>query len=512
MLTLFRKGFVCMLLALCVLMPASAAHASAPKTVAIRITKRVTTRNLQLNTGKKARIMLYHNGKAVVPRKAVYKSAASKIASVSKRGVIAAKAPGKTVVNITYKKNKIKLRVTVVRPVKTVVLDRSSLKLTVGDMRQLQASVKPANATGKTITWSSSAPDIASVNTGTVRAKKSGTAVITATAQNGKSAQCKVVVKSAKPQDDSKPDNPVHEADDFVTVGGVKFDLKYFPKAANGTGEVILKLSTDDPIDWNDVTCVVNNGQASKWIDNSDYEIRLSRPENPNDCSLFFCYTPSWEKASAHVRAGHCKLSYVILTGEYASGLPTGKLVHKIGYQITVYGHFSDSSFPISVYYKGNLIRTCQVDCKLTTTFLEYKEYVEKSRQIAREAFATLPANAPIQEKMNAVKDVIDRRYVYSGADYDYLAARGEVNGIYGAADCKDGAFYGGIICMDLGLDCYYGAPHSETFKNYDILHGCGVPAGHSFLMYFDPEQNTWVKFEAQGHSVYDENGNLVNP
>lgn len=79
--------------------------------------------------------------------------------------------------------------------VTSVTLNKEALNLEVGKTGKLSATVLPASAADKFITWSSSKTDVASVSSnGTVTAKKAGTAVITATATNGKSASCTVTV------------------------------------------------------------------------------------------------------------------------------------------------------------------------------------------------------------------------------------------------------------------------------------------------------------------------------
>ena len=79
--------------------------------------------------------------------------------------------------------------------VTSVTLNKATLNLEVGKTGKLSATVLPASAADKSITWSSSKTDVASVSlNGTVTAKKAGTAVITATATNGKSASCTVAV------------------------------------------------------------------------------------------------------------------------------------------------------------------------------------------------------------------------------------------------------------------------------------------------------------------------------
>lgn len=79
----------------------------------------------------------------------------------------------------------------------SVTLNFSTLTLEAGKTGKLSATVLPASATDKTVIWSSSKPDVASVSSnGTVTAIKAGTAVITAKTMNGKSASCTVTVTS----------------------------------------------------------------------------------------------------------------------------------------------------------------------------------------------------------------------------------------------------------------------------------------------------------------------------
>lgn len=79
--------------------------------------------------------------------------------------------------------------------VTSVTLNKWALNLKVGETGKLSATVWPNSAADKSITWSSSNTDVASVSSsGTVTAKKAGTAVITATAVNGKNASCTVTV------------------------------------------------------------------------------------------------------------------------------------------------------------------------------------------------------------------------------------------------------------------------------------------------------------------------------
>ena len=84
-----------------------------------------------------------------------------------------------------------------VYPVTGVTLDKTSAELTEGDELVLAATVSPANATNKNVTWISSDETVATVKDGKVTALKPGTAKITVkTEDGGKTAECTVQVKS----------------------------------------------------------------------------------------------------------------------------------------------------------------------------------------------------------------------------------------------------------------------------------------------------------------------------
>lgn len=80
--------------------------------------------------------------------------------------------------------------------VSSVSLNKETLAVSVGDTEQLTATIAPANASNKKVTWMSSAPEVASVSsTGLVTALSQGTATITVTTVSGsKTATCVVTV------------------------------------------------------------------------------------------------------------------------------------------------------------------------------------------------------------------------------------------------------------------------------------------------------------------------------
>lgn len=106
--------------------------------------------------------------------------------------------------------------------VTSVTLNKEILSLKVGETGKLSATVWPDSAADKSITWSSSNTDVASViSNGTVTAKKAGTAVITATAVNGKNASCTVTVTGGTTDPDPGQPEAVVSADVALRNAGL---------------------------------------------------------------------------------------------------------------------------------------------------------------------------------------------------------------------------------------------------------------------------------------------------
>ena len=126
-----------------------------------------------------------------------YSSSKKKVATVSKGGVVTAKKKGTAKITVrTHNGLKVKLTVKVVKAPSRVTLSSASLSMAVGQTSTLKASL-PAG-TSSDITWRSSDETVASVDArGNVLALNPGTARITATTFNGKSAACDVTVSAS---------------------------------------------------------------------------------------------------------------------------------------------------------------------------------------------------------------------------------------------------------------------------------------------------------------------------
>lgn len=85
-------------------------------------------------------------------------------------------------------------------PVTGVTLNKTTLDLIAGGEETLTATVAPADATNKNVTWASSDTTVATVAGGKITALKSGSTTITVTTEDGaKTATCAVTVSDAKP-------------------------------------------------------------------------------------------------------------------------------------------------------------------------------------------------------------------------------------------------------------------------------------------------------------------------
>jgi hypothetical protein len=77
-------------------------------------------------------------------------------------------------------------------PVESVALSQPTATLWTGKSVTLTPTILPANATDKTLTWSSSNSSVADVNEGVVYFNAIGSTTITAASSNGKKAICRV--------------------------------------------------------------------------------------------------------------------------------------------------------------------------------------------------------------------------------------------------------------------------------------------------------------------------------
>ena len=127
----------------------------------------------------------------------VWKSSDTNVATVDSTGLVRAVSGGTATISVVSGNLRASCTVTVLQPVTSISLNKSSVTLDAGSTFTLTASIYPGNASNKAVTWSSSDPSVAAVTQdGVITALKKGTATITCVAQDGSgvSGRCAVTV------------------------------------------------------------------------------------------------------------------------------------------------------------------------------------------------------------------------------------------------------------------------------------------------------------------------------
>jgi len=174
----------------------------------------------------------------------VWTSSDDAVASVS-NGKITALKSGKATITAKSGTCSAECVVTVSVNTESITLDKTTLSLAVGETATLTATVKPDDATDKTVAWSSSDESVASVDNGKVTAIKSGKATITAKC-GGKVAECAVTVT--------------------VPVSSITLDKATLSLAIGETATLIATVRPDDATDKN-VTWTSSNESVAN-VDN----------------------------------------------------------------------------------------------------------------------------------------------------------------------------------------------------------------------------------------------------
>lgn len=156
----------------------------------------LNTASLSLQPGEKASLSGTVKPDNATIHTVTWSSSDKDVAAVSQDGEVTAVAEGSCVITVDCdgKKATCDVTATIVKvSVTSVSLDKPTASLLVGETFQLTATVLPDNATDKTVTWTSSSTDVATVENGLVTAVAAGEATITATAGEC-SATCTVTV------------------------------------------------------------------------------------------------------------------------------------------------------------------------------------------------------------------------------------------------------------------------------------------------------------------------------
>ncbi|MDE6479120.1 MAG: Ig-like domain-containing protein, partial [Muribaculaceae bacterium] len=202
----------------------------------------ISKTELSLTEGDTANLTATIAPENATDKSVTWTSSDASVATVSDKGVVTAVKAGTATITVASSNGKTATcKVTVaakVIDVTGITLSKTELSMTEGDSANLTATIAPENATDKSVTWTSSDASIATVSDkGVVTAVKAGTATITATSANGKTATCKVTV-AAK----------IYEVTG-ITLSNTKLSLTE-GETATLTATIAPENATDKTVTW----------------------------------------------------------------------------------------------------------------------------------------------------------------------------------------------------------------------------------------------------------------------
>lgn len=187
--------------------------------------------------------------------KIIYESSNPTIADIIGDGVVVGHKLGKCTITATSVDggHTATCEVTVTQPVEALTLEKHSVSLKVGDTEKLFVQITPTTADDKTIVWSSSDGQIASVDaSGNVNALKAGEVWVKAVSKDNAEAKdsCKVTVK--QPATGIGIDNTSYQLNQI----GASFILNATVSPEDATNKNVKWKSSNESV------CIVSNGQV----------------------------------------------------------------------------------------------------------------------------------------------------------------------------------------------------------------------------------------------------------
>lgn len=162
-----------------------------------------------------------------------------KVATVSKRGVVTGKKLGTVTIKCSATDGSgeyATCKIRVVRQATKIVLNKTTMKMLVGETTRIRAKVVPSNATYKTVKWSSSDEKVAAIDSnGNITALGVGSCKIIASAKDNskKKAYCLLYVSKSVPST-----GVTISEKDMVLVKGTSSMLAYSISPNNTTDKV----------------------------------------------------------------------------------------------------------------------------------------------------------------------------------------------------------------------------------------------------------------------------------
>ena len=245
---------------------------------------------LSLYTGESKTLIATVQPSDATIQNVTWESSNTEVATVDANGKVTAEGEGEATITVTTadggKTATCAVTVTAAPvPVSGVSLNKDSTSLTVGDTETLTATVAPDNATNRAVTWASSNPSVAKVENGVVTALACGTAVITATTQDGNhTATCAVTVRP-----DIPPANPNYRITVEATQGGT---VTADPTAAKAGATVTLTPVPDRGYQVGAVAVTDRFGDPVAVTEQADGTYTFTMPNGQVTVTVTFAETP----------------------------------------------------------------------------------------------------------------------------------------------------------------------------------------------------------------------------
>ena len=224
----------------------------------------INNKNLILEKGKSTKLIATITPANVTNKIVTWTSSNTNIATVDGLGNVVGKSEGIAIITATTSNGKTATCRVEVKNATIVVtnisLNKTTMSLTKGQVTNLVATITPAKATNKAVTWNSSNANIVSVVNGKITAKNVGTAIITATTSNGKKATCRVNVKNVTIAVNSIK---LKQIDRTIAVG-TSLQLNAIITPTNATNKTITWSSSNNKIAQVTKTGVVKGIKAGK--------------------------------------------------------------------------------------------------------------------------------------------------------------------------------------------------------------------------------------------------------
>ena len=200
-----------------------------------RVTIKIDAKSIQL------RAVVYPEN--ALNKEVVWTSSNTQVARVNESGLVTLVKPGEVTIIARSVDNPSAMamcNITIEVPVSTASIDEKDITMYVGETKRLSYSVLPVNATNTTVTWTSTRPNVASVDSsGRVTARQAGSTVIMLkTVDGGITAYCNVTVRHVA-------EGIKFSSNEIQLSVGETRELEYSLVPANATDSDIIWESSD---------------------------------------------------------------------------------------------------------------------------------------------------------------------------------------------------------------------------------------------------------------------------